>query len=689
MPPFTTEFKYLVEQQMDLLPIGICVVDNALRIRMWNQTLVHWTDVLAADAVDANLLELQPHLESARFLHRLKRVFELGQPCLFVPSTTHPFFVNSPAQERDNAMLLKTVVVPLGGQNARCQYEHAQISLIDVTSQYQQIQSLRKEKEQHRISQLRTLAILETAADSIITITAQGIVESFNSAAERLFGYSACEVIGKNVNMLIPSPFRENHDDYLARFLNSGIRVRQEVVGQRSCGEQFPLHLTVSEVVFSSTDGDGSSRLFTGIIRDLTEQKQAETDLFRAKETAEAANKTKTEFLANMSHEIRTPMTAILGFTDVLLDNVQEPENIDAARTIKRNGEYLINLINDILDLSKIESGKLELEQIDCSPHAIINDVTSLMQVRAEAKNVPLEIEFEGALPETIRSDPTRLRQILINLLSNAIKFTETGSIQIVVRLLDGLSEKPQLQFDVIDTGIGIAQDKIEKLFLPFIQADSSTTRQYGGTGLGLAITKRLVEFLDGTISVTSTVGKGSKFSVDIATGPLDHAKLIRSSIDSVVQTAKPEAVDRTQSSLQGIRVLLAEDGPDSQRLISFVLKKAGAEVTIADNGLIAFELATVAKHEARSFDVILMDMQMPVMDGYEATQRLREQGYVRPIIALTAHAMSGDRRKCLDAGCDDYATKPVDRKQLLNLVHSYCSPDLPELGTAAHLLKK
>ncbi|MCP4507100.1 MAG: response regulator, partial [Fuerstiella sp.] len=227
----------------------------------------------------------------------------------------------------------------------------------------------------------------------------------------------------------------------------------------------------------------------------------------------------------------------------------------------------------------------------------------------------------------------------------NAIKFTETGSIRIVTRMLNEAGEEPRLQFDVIDTGIGIPDGAIEKLFLEFTQADNSTTRKFGGTGLGLTISKRLAEALGGEISVSSSVGKGSTFSITVATGPLNDVRLIHDAVGAAAETADVKSVDNSESSLTDYRILLAEDGPDNQRLIGYVLKKAGAAVTLADNGQVGFDLATIAESEGRPFDVVLMDMQMPVLDGYSATRRLREKGYTRPVIALTAHAMSSDRQ--------------------------------------------
>ncbi len=446
-------------------------------------------------------------------------------------------------------------------------------------------------------------------------------------------------------------------------------------------GEEFPATVLLTRMVL------GGQTLLQATVRDVTAQKRAEQQiqdyaavlesnnlaLEQLHEAAEAATHAKSEFLANMSHEIRTPMTAILGFSEILMGSVMDREQLDAAATIKRNGEHLIGIINDILDLSKIEAEKLEVECIQCSPCQVLSEVVSLMRVPANSKNLSLEIQYDGPIPRSIQSDPTRLRQILINLTGNAVKFTEIGKVRLVARLLDAESDDPKMQFEVVDSGIGMTEQQIAKLFKPFSQVDSSTTRKHGGTGLGLAISKRLAEKLGGDITVQSTPGEGSTFTLTVAAGPPDGVKLLDKRTEAQV-SSDPDKTPSAPKTKLDCRVLLAEDGPDNQRLIAFLLKKVGAEVVLADDGQIAYDLALAARDEGTPFDVILMDMQMPVMDGYDATGKLRKAGYTGPIIALTAHAMSTDRDKCLNAGCDDYLAKPIDHKKLIPLVAEYTS---------------
>ncbi len=393
-------------------------------------------------------------------------------------------------------------------------------------------------------------------------------------------------------------------------------------------------------------------------------------DLVIAHQEAEKASHIKSAFLANMSHEIRTPMTAILGFAEIMRQNNHDPETMRHLDTIKKNGEYLLELINDILDVSKIEADKLDVEAIQCSLIELIDDVKTLMEIRALDKGLDLSIIIDGKVPSEIQSDPIRLRQILINLLSNAIKFTKQGSVQLVVRVIDIDSEDPDLQFNVIDTGIGMTEEQLARLFQPFVQADSSTTRKYGGTGLGLTICKRLTNILGGEIYVKSEYGTGTIFTVTVKMGNIYDIEFVdQQAFKSEVNDSLMNINKKTDFEMN-YNILLAEDGLDNQKLIHFLLTKAGGKVTLADNGISAVDLALEALEKRQPFDIILMDMQMPELDGYAATNQLRSKGYHHPIIALTAHTMSGAREECLAAGCNSYATKPINRSQFFATIH-------------------
>ena len=449
-------------------------------------------------------------------------------------------------------------------------------------------------------------------------------------------------------------------------------------------------------------DSEGKAYGILGVYEDITERKRMEDELRKAKDAAEAATQAKSQFLANMSHEIRTPMTAILGYADVLSEGAlccfscpdyAQCQNrhigYEAIGTIRRNGEHLLALINDILDLSKIEARKLQVELTRCSPTQLVAEVVALMHPLAAAKQLELKTELVGSLPETVITDPIRLRQMLVNVVGNAIKFTDKGEVRITAQWMAD-SKTPRLAFNVTDTGIGMNEEQIAKLFKPFTQVDSSFTRRFGGTGLGLCISKLLAEALGGDIEVRSTPGNGSTFIVTIATSPLHENQMVQDIQKSGIQPgpmATPTTTDKI--TLHG-RILLAEDGIDNQRLICFLLKKAGAEVTTAGNGQLAVE-AILAAHEAgQPFDVILMDMQMPILDGYDATRRLREMDYTGPIIALTAYAMSQDRQACLAAGCNDYLTKPIEQRRMLEVIAKYLPRKQPETEapTSASLRK-
>ena len=411
--------------------------------------------------------------------------------------------------------------------------------------------------------------------------------------------------------------------------------------------------------------------------------------LRKAKHKAEAASKAKSEFLANMSHELRTPMTAILGYTDILLEGetggLESEERLVHLGTLKRNGQHLMRLLTDILDFSKIEAGKIDIERLRASPYEIVADLQAVMRPSADERGVGFDVASIGKIPATIETDPTRLRQILMNLVGNAIKFTEEGGVRVLVRVTDQDQPEPKMLFSVSDTGPGLSPEAREQVFEVFSQADASTTRRYGGTGLGLTISRQLARLLGGDLVVESIEGQGCTFNVTIDVGPLEGVEMLDTPIQLGPDLDRNDEPTDTSTFLKRVRetrpsarVLLVEDGEDNRRLFTLALTQAGFQVETAEDGRVGLEAALASRTAEEPFDVILMDMQMPVMDGYEATQRLRSSGWTGSILALTAHAMAGDRDRCIEAGCDDFETKPVSRRllvtRILNLLAK--SPD-------------
>jgi PAS domain S-box-containing protein len=539
--------------------------------------------------------------------------------------------------------------------------------------------------------ELRRLALIaQQAAEGIAVADLEGNLQFVNDAWARIHGYeSGAELVGKHLRVFHADeqlkteviPFNEV---VIQRGHNAG-----EMGHVRKDGTTFPAQMMVTLL----KDEQGKPYGLAAFAEDITDRKRAEEAIRQSKVEAEQANAAKSVFLANMSHEIRTPMTAILGFTELVDNSIEccttcpdhsscptRAETKESLQIIQRNGEHLLELIGDILDLSKIEAGKMEMERAPCSPVQIIEDVVSLMRARAIEKGLTLDARYEFPLPEIILSDPARVRQVLINLVGNAVKFCSHGGAQIVVRCItDVQAGRASMAFDVKDTGIGMTPDEIGRLFQPFAQADSSTTRQYGGTGLGLAISKRLAEALGGDIHVVSTPGKGSTFTFTVEAELPEPVRMLNDLSEAARTSHQSQLPPPAAVRLCG-RVLLAEDGPDNQVLVSTILRNAGAEVDVAPDGRVAVEKVSSAMAAGTPYDAILMDMQMPEMDGYEATRQLRRSGYKSPIVALTAHAMVEDRQKCIDAGCDDYAAKPLDRPALLATLARLmgCPPSAP-----------
>ena len=674
----------------------------------------------------------------------------------------------------------------------------------------------RKQAEEDREEQaLRLRAIVDHAVDGIVTINEDGLMESFNPAAERLFGYTAAEAIGQNVKMLMPEPYHSEHDGYLANYRRTGhaniIGLRREVLGRRKDGSVFSFELGISEIQL------GMRRIFTGTIHDITERKQAEFSLLQdavemdshnqqlaeARDQALAATRAKSAFLASMSHEIRTPMNAIIGMADLLQETSLSPDQEEYVHRFSRAATSLLDLINDILDISKIEAGHLELETVPFDLHDLVDKTVELMAVRANTKTLELAAFVHPDVPPWVAGDPTRLRQVFVNLLGNAIKFTEQG--QVLLRIEPDPADPLNLRCSASDTGIGISEDKRKSIFESFTQVDSSTTRKYGGTGLGLSICKQLVEMMGGELSVESTLGAGSTFSfgVRLAAAPaltpetipplaiqgcrilvvddnnanrlivrehlrhfgawlveahhgtaalealkeaqrrhesfslaivdydmpdmngLDLVEAIRARPEcatlpvvlytseirgtmnhrarqlGIVSTVyKPISRKRlltavavalgqtpagedapesplptpTPSALQPIRILLVEDLEDNRDVVRLFLKDTPYHLDMAENGAIGVE-----KFQAGAYDLVFMDMQMPVMDGLQATAAIRQwecehQRVPTPIVSLTANAFQEEIDKSLAAGCTAHATKPIKKKVLLKTILDHTS---------------
>lgn len=384
-------------------------------------------------------------------------------------------------------------------------------------------------------------------------------------------------------------------------------------------------------------------------------------DLSKSEAAADKANASKTLFLAHMSHEIRTPLGAILGFADLMKNPANTPEkNQECMAIVERNSQQLLRLLDDILDLSKVEAGKMSIENIGFSLSEMFSGFAATMALKAKGKGIEFKFVTETPIPDLICSDPHRLRQILNNVVGNAIKFTEKGSVQVFISY-----SEPCLKFRVVDTGLGISPDQEIKLFQPFTQADPSNTRKFGGTGLGLVLSRHLAESLGGRLIFVPTTKGGSTFVAEITASPSPGAKMVEEFTQTKIQPAK--------AALQGLKVLLVEDSLDNQMLINMYLEKEGVQLRIASDGERGVELAL-----SENFDVVIMDIQMPMMDGHEATRILRQSKYEKPIVALTAHAMKEERLKCQESGFNDFLTKPIQLELLIDILGKYSPITVP-----------
>ena len=513
----------------------------------------------------------------------------------------------------------------------------------------------------------RLRVTLASIGDGVISTDVKGHVTFLNPVAERLTGWTNEDAIGVPIHrvfQIVNEETRETVQNPVEKVLERGaiIGLANHTILISKSGEEWPIDDSAAPI----RDPGGQLQGVVLIFREISERRQAERELQETRKAAETANRAKSEFLANMSHEIRTPMAAILGYSELMVPHLQDDHCRNCVAIIKRNGQFLLDIINDILDLSRIEAGRLEIERTRFDLAEAVNDVLSMMSVRAQEKNIELKAEYVGRLPATIESDAVRLRQILVNLIGNAIKFTEQGRVNVAVERLAS-AEPPKLRFTVSDTGIGISPELQSQLFQPFSQGDGSIRRRFGGTGLGLTISKRLAVMLGGDISVKSQVGRGSSFSVTIAIAPLDSNELL---IPDRTAGRPAGAVEPALPQIAG-RILIVDDRRDVRFLAQEIVTKAGGQVETADDGREAIRLIREREATNQPYDLVVMDMQMPVLDGYETVRILREGGYRKPIIALTAGAMAGDRERCLESGCNSYVSKPIDRKELLRVISS------------------
>lgn len=499
---------------------------------------------------------------------------------------------------------------------------------------------------------------VQSALDAIIVIDSKDRIISFNPAAEEIFGYTSEETIGKKMaNLIVPEKYRDAHLAGMQHYLDTGegpvLGNRIEIEGVRKSGEEFELELAVRNI-----DSPFGS-IFIGYARDITSRKAAEKELVTAKENAEVASKSKASFLAMMSHEIRTPLSGVLGILDLLKDTELTPEQKNHLEVANQSGISLMTIINDILDYSKLDAGRLEIEHGSFHVEDAISSVTSLVKASAYNKNVELISSVNKDVPEYLNGDHHRISQVMINLVSNAIKFTNAGTVEIIVENT-GTEKKPNIRFCVKDSGLGIPEDKQDQLFTEFATLDQEYSTKFGGTGLGLAISKALVQAMDGSIAFKSTYGFGSQFWFDL---PLIEVRNAEKEIheetvlNAVIENNKP------------LKVLVADDNETNQMIISVILKRLGCFTDIVSDGLKAVQAV-----KNNSYDIILMDVSMPNMDGLEATRQIRslasEKSSVK-IVALTAYTQEEDKLKVFDAGMDAFLSKPVFRNDIVTLINS------------------
>lgn len=627
-------YRALIEINLDPL----FIVDTSGEITDANEAAVRITGSLRKDLIHSPLHTYFTEPQKVKELLLAIRAPDsvTNQHLTLKKSDERHVLVNGSVYRDSNGVVLESVVV-----------------LRDVT-----IEKSAEEQTSH------LAAIVTSSNDAIISKALDGTISVWNKSAEKIFGFSAAEAIGKNIAIIIPETHFQEEEEVIEK-VKKGVFIDQyESVRKTKSGQLIDVSISISPI----RNNSGNIKGISIIAREITEQKRFEEELIEAKKNAERDKKlaeeameAKQRFLSNMSHEIRTPMNAIIGFTKVVLKSNLDEKQREYLNAIKVSGDALIVLINDILDLAKVEAGKMSFEEIPFKLHESISQMLHLFETKLMQKNVKLINKYDSSIADVLIGDPVRLHQIILNLVSNAIKFTSQGQIVVSALLKSATSDTETIEFSVEDTGIGIPEDKLDSIFNNFQQATSDTTRIYGGTGLGLAIVKQLVLSQGGSLHVKSKLKEGSTFSFT-----LTFKKTEQKIIKKVEQEIVLEKVSDNDSDQ--VKILVAEDVTLNQLLIKTLLKEFNFNCVVTANGKLAVEAL-----QKQHFDLILMDLQMPVMNGYEATKYIRETLKSDiPIIALTADVTTADVEKCKTFGMNDYLSKPIDDKLLYNKILNY-----------------
>ena len=520
-------------------------------------------------------------------------------------------------------------------------------------------QKIRENEETQKLLQKNEImlsSVISSALDAIVITNQDGTIIRWNSAATEVFGYTEDEVKGRTfMETIIPDSFLKVHGREFYDFLRGSSNIlnkRLEMTGIRKNGDEFPMELTITAIQHNT------DFYFNGFIRDISSRRQREQELVQMKEKAEQAAKAKSQFLSVMSHELRTPLNAVIGITHLLMQGNPREDQQEDLRTLQFSGESLLHIINDILDFTKLDSGKIELSAIDFNLRELVQSLYQSFSYKAREKNIVFDVEYDENMPFMVKGDSFRLSQVLNNLISNAIKFTREGAVRLKVEMIENRIHSFITKFYVIDTGIGIPIEKKDKIFEQFTQADSDTTRLYGGTGLGLSISAKLVELMDSSILIDSVVGKGSNFNFSIVLQKADTVE---------VTTHLPKAIVKNNDAFRNKLILLAEDNLFNANIARRFIKGWGAEVDLVVDGRQALEFAF-----RRKYDLILMDVQMPLLDGFACTKKIRKHLTDIPIIAVTASPKNEIIGEIMSCGMNDFVSKPFKPNELRSKILEY-----------------